>query len=390
MVDMKKIIVFVFLLPAFACKEKYTPTLNLPATSYLVVEGFINSGTGATTITLTRTTSLTNKTNLVYETKASVRIEGVANTIGFPLTETTTGVYTNAQLTLNANDQYRVHIKTLAGKEYVSDYSAVRSTPDMDSVFWKRVDGGIQTYVNTHDPQNKTRYYQYKYDETWEFHSLYTSSLKLLYAPNGKISGLGYKDSVTFGYDPSIYFCWKTNSSTNILINTSEKLTQDVITLQQLSFIPANSVELSVLYSINAKQYAISQQAYRFLEQLKKNTEQLGTIFDAQPSDNNGNIHCISNPDEPAIGFVEVSQEKQLRLFISKAQVPDWLYLPGCAAEISIPNIPDSLLIEGGPLRVTNPNIISPSGFIASAFFADPVCVDCTLRGTNKKPAFWP
>jgi hypothetical protein len=41
MMCMKKIILFSFLLLAFACREKYVPQLNEPVTGYLVVEGFI-------------------------------------------------------------------------------------------------------------------------------------------------------------------------------------------------------------------------------------------------------------------------------------------------------------------------------------------------------------
>ncbi len=133
---MKKLFVFYLLLLAFfvGCREKYVPQLNLPATSFLVVEGFINSGPGSTTITVSRTTRLTDTATISYETKATVRIEGKTNPAAFTLAETTPGRYTIAQLTLNANDQYRVRIKTINGKEYVSDYSSVRFTPAIDSI----------------------------------------------------------------------------------------------------------------------------------------------------------------------------------------------------------------------------------------------------------------
>lgn len=373
----------------FGCREKYVPNLNLPATSYLVVEGFINSGTGPTTITLTRTTKLVDTSKIFYERKATVSVEGKINTTAFPLTETGPGVYTISQLTLNVNDQYRVYIKTQAGKEYVSDYSAVRTTPDIDSVSWKSVNTGVQIYANTHDAQGKTKYYQYKYDETWEFHSQYYTSIKVFYNALNR-PRLGYRDSSALGNpDRTLFTCWKSTSLTNILVATSEKLTQDVISEQPLVFIEPDSWKLSVLYSINLKQFALSQQRYRFLEQLKKNTEQLGSIFDAQPSDNNGNIHCITNKEEPAIGFVEVSQEKQKRIFISNTQLPDWRYYSGCKPQIEVKNIPDSLNMASG-LLATYVAERSPFGEIVSGYFAEPDCVDCTFRGSNKKPPFWP
>ncbi len=391
MKQVKQILLFSFSQVLFGCRESYTPALNLPATNFLVAEGFINNSGGATTITLTRTTNLTSKTNLVYETGANVRVEGKLNTIGFQLTETGRGVYTIPQLTLNAVDQYRIHIKTQAGKEYISDYSATRSTPDIDSVSWRRENGGLQIYANTHDPQAKTKYYQFKYDETWEFHSQYTTSIKPIFSSQGNIINIAYRDSVTLGYDSTLYKCWKSATLTDVLIATSEKLTQDVIYLQPLVYIPMNDWKTSVLYSINVKEYALSHEAYQFYAQLKKNTEQLGTTFDQQPTDNAGNLHCITDPAEPVVGFIEVTQEKQQRIFISSKQVPDWLYSSGCAPETPVPNTTNSLTMAGAlGLTPTNAAEFTLTGAISKVGFAEIGCVDCRSRGINTKPSFWP
>lgn len=384
---MKKIFVFSLLFLAFACREKYVPKLNEPATGYLVVEGFINSGAGATTISLTRSTKLANQAAIVKETKATVRVEGKTNTAGFALTETAPGIYTNPQLTLNTSDQYRIYIKSAAGKEYVSDYSAVRRTPDIDSVSWRVESGGVQVYANTHDNLAKTKYYQFKYDETWEFTSRYYTNLRVYNDRNGAAHHVGYRDSSNAAYALNLYRCWKTNIPTNILINTTEKLTQDVVSLFPLTYIEAASWKLGILYSIHVKEYALSQEGYRFLEQLKKNTEQLGSIFDAQPSDNNGNIHCLTNPDEPVIGFVEVSEEKQKRIFISNTQVPGWNYAMYCNDPVQVKNVPDSVKLASGiPTSVAFGGV---SG-LDVVYFAPAECVDCTLRGVNTKPVFWP
>ena len=69
------------------------------------------------------------------------------------------------------------------------------------------------------------------------------------------------------------------------------------------------------MYSINVKQYALSHEAYLFFEKIKKNTEQLGSIFDPQPSELQGNIHCITNPAETVVGYVDISEEKVQRNF---------------------------------------------------------------------------
>lgn len=384
---MKKIFVFSILLLAFACREKYVPQLNEPTTGYLVVEGFINSGTGPTTITLTRSTKLSSQAAIVKETKATVRVESKNSATNFILTETSTGVYTYPQLSPNTADQYRLYVKTTNGKEYVSDFSVVRRTPDIDSVSWRVENGGVQIYANTHDNLAKTKYYQFKYDETWEFTSKYVTNLKVYNDKNGDAHHVGYRDSSNPVYAQNLYRCWKTNIPTNILVNTTEKLTQDVVSLFPLTYIEPASWKLGILYSINLKEYAVSQEGYRFLDELKKNTEQLGSIFDAQPSGNNGNMHCLTVPDEPVIGFVEVSEEKQKRIFISNTQVPGWNYNMICTDEIAVPNIPDSIKgAIGIPTKVAIPGRTG----LDFVFFGPAICVDCTLRGVSTKPSFWP
>jgi hypothetical protein len=394
------------LISAAGCKEKYVPKLNLTTNSFLVVEGFINSGTGPTTIKLTRTTPVSDTARIVYEKGATVRVEG-QNGTSFPLSEISNGIYNVPQLALNSATQYRIYIKTKDGKEYASDYSGVRKTPDMDSVWWKPKDGGVQVYVDTHDPLNKTIYYQWKYNQTWQFQSRYFSTLTIAWdsagvvgLPRPTVLGVKYKDPLRLGVaDSSILICWRSDSSSAINIASSERLTQDVIHEQPLAFLPPNSQQLSILYSIIVYQYALSERAYRFYQQLKKNTEQLGTTFDSQPSDNTGNIRCLGNAKEIVLGFVEVSEEKKRRIFIKPSEVPGWRYVGDCAPEIKVKNDPDFLRTPS-PLRgYLAPNFMfttvadfggSGTAGIDSVYVAERRCVDCTLTGTNKKPAFWP
>ena len=137
------------------------------------------------------------------------------------------------------------------------------------------------------------------------------------------------------------------------------------------------------------RQVALSENAYRFMEKMKKNTEELGSIFDPQPSELQGNIHCVTNPSEIVIGFVEVSEEKRKRIFIKRSEVPDWGYSPGCST-VEIDNILDSIKKYGSGRLPTIAGKTSPFGAILTFYAADPGCVDCTLSGTNVKPPFWP
>jgi hypothetical protein len=379
-------IYIISLIIAGSCKEKFIPNLQSPATGYLVVEGFINSGQEPTTITLTRTTKLYDSADIIYEHNATVNILGENNET-FPLFEIGNGKYVSSTLNLNDNEKYRLQIKTSDNKEYLSDFTAVKHTPDIDSITYVRNNDGLKIYVNTHDASNNTKYYKWDYEETWEFHSAYLSSLTYIRDPfTNKIIFVDYKDPVTRLPDTSIYKCWHSSNATSIIIGSSEKLTADVIHLPLLSIEPA-SEKLSVLYSINVKQYALSNDAYLFFEKIKKNTEQLGSIFDAQPSELQGNIHCTTDPSEIVVGYVDVSEQKDKRIFISNAELPGWNYQTGCQTTI-IFNQGDSITKYGQGLLPIKPHKVGIG--IIDFFASGATCVDCTLIGTNIKPSFWP
>jgi hypothetical protein len=362
------------------CKEAYNPPIASPVTGYLVVEGFINSGNGTSTIALSRTTKLDDSVTKIYEDGAQVNIED-EDGASYPLYWRNSGIYTSDSLSLNPANKYRLHIKILNGSEYASDFTAVKNTPPIDSISWQLENGGVQIYVNSHDPSNNTKYYQLKYSETWEFHSPYIKSLEYVKDPaSGQIVGVAPLPNA----DTSIYKCWRTQNPTAIILISTEKLSESKV-LFPIRYIEPRADELSVLYYIEIKQYALSKGAYLFKEKLKKNTEQLGSIFDAQPSELGGNVHCISNLSEPVVGFVDVTTEQVAKLFISHNELTNWPPVIPCT----------KVIVENQPGNY-DPNLVPLSVYaymglsIKSFYAADPLCVDCTLRGTNVRPPFWP
>ena len=369
------------------CKQEYIPPVNEENENLLVVEGFLNSGQGPTTIHLSRSVELTDTTQKKFELGAKVNVEG-ENGSSFALAGNTRGEYSIAQLPLLNNVKYRLLIKTSDGKEYASDFVPIKVTPPIDSITWQRESEGVRLYVNTHDPQNATKYYQWEFEETWEFRSDYYSSLRYARDNSNRVTALVYRYP-DHSVDTTIYKCWKTVNSTSIIIGSSENLSTDIIYLP-FHFIEQGSEKLSVLYSINLKQYAVSHEKYLFLQKMKKNTEQTGSLFDAQPSQLSGNIHCLTNPTEAVIGYVEITQEQTQRIFISHSQVSDWKYDPGCS-NYEIDNNLDSIAKYASDLTPMYPTALDALGNILKFNAASDVkCVDCRIGRTNQKPPFWP
>ncbi|MEO6963008.1 MAG: DUF4249 domain-containing protein [Puia sp.] len=365
-----------------ACKDRYNAPVHIPATGYLVVEGFVNSGSGSTDFTLSRATGL-DSPYVIPEYNASLSVES-ENGASYPLTELADGHYSVDQIAADPAQKYRLRIKTSLGKEYLSDFSSVQSTPDIDSVSWAPIDGGIKIYVSTHGSQTDSRYYQWQFDETWIYHASHASTF--MYQDYGQL---------VIRPDPyEFYTCWSTDQSTNISIASSAKLTSNVISSFPLTFVSYYaSDKLGSRYSILVRQHSLTQDWYEWKQKIQKNTEQLGSIFDAQPSEITGNIQCTTDPNEPVIGYIGCTSEKVKRIFINRGQLPFVkVYDPyvDCLKLDTIKNDPDSIAyyFAGGyhiPVDEVRP------GPAVTGYSGQSVgCIDCrAFGGTTTKPDFW-
>ena len=369
--------------PQWRCVEKYNSPYVSPRIGYLVVEGYI-SGNSPTQFALSRTIPLPGDTAVPPETGAKLQVEGTDNSV-YPLTEQSAGVYGVNAAGLSSATQYRLRITTAAGEQYLSSYVPYKQTPPIDSVNWVNKSTGVQIYVNTHDPANATRYYQWEYGETWEYNSAEQS---------GYIYDTATGRVVTRPPADQIYTCWHSDSSSNVLIGNSVNLGQDVIYLQPLTLIPTNGQQLSRLYSILVRQYALTEDGYNFLSLMQSNTESLGSIFDVQPSQLTGNIQCLTNPSEPVVGYVSAGTVQEQRIFISPTQVPGWYYSYKCQIPDSLVSTgPDALqyFFDGYGFIPLYPQIMASGTGIAGWWANFAFCVDCRLEGgSTQEPAFWP
>lgn len=357
------------------CVKPYNPPVLQSGNNYLVVDGFINTGVNQpTTITLGRSRNLDDSTVISQpELNASVSIKSENGNI-YPLTSNGNGIYTSALLNLDNTKTYQLVIATSNGEQYSSDFVAGIQTPAIDSVTWEQPDD-LSVYLYTHDPLNNTHYYKWTYDETWQ----YNSTLETVYSV---ANNLIFVCDVTNQIDS----CWKNGMSTDVLIGSSLALSQDVINHQKIATIPRNDERLAVRYSMLVTQTGISAEAYDYWQIVQKNSQNRGGLFDLQPGQLNSNIHSLSNPNEPVIGYVSASAPKQYRIFIGNRDLTDWVLLRNECPPIFIPQNPvDFRIFEYGDPAY------APWYFVSGGIaIARKECLDCRLHdGINKRPVFW-
>jgi hypothetical protein len=383
---------YLLLFTLICCKKPYAPPVITGNGNYLVVEGTISAGSDSTIIKLSRTVPVGTSVVANPELHASVTVVSDANAT-YPLAETGKGYYAMPPITLSASAKYSLKIVTSNGKIYQSDFLTVKNSPPIDSVYYTVQSKGVQINVNTHDPANNTTYYRWSFVETYIIHAYYETVYELQTVP--------FDTVVLRKPEDQIYECWPSDSSTTIILGSSAKLKQDVISQKEMTSIPYTSEKIADRYSILVKQYALTQDAYNYWQLLKTNTEQLGSIFDAEPSQLPGNIHCVSTPSEPVIGYLSAGSASQFRIYLDSRTLPALQpILPvstdGCVKLTFVFKDQDNInqvipwIYSGNQWVIeTIPKSPMPGQAILGYVATDRFCVDCTLRGPNKPPAFW-
>lgn len=361
-----------------SCREQYVPKPVTIDLNYLVIDGFINANAGEKTVIKLSRTKKINDSTIIYtpEMFASINIEE-ENGNTYYLQQSSNGEYISQLLNIDKNRKYRLNINTTNGAVYQSSFVEVRIPPPVDSITWKQ-DNDVSLFVNTNDPKNNTRYYMWNFTETWEYRSFYDSRLGF---ENGYISFLDDDKHKTV--------CYQSKESNAILVGSSAALSEDIISHELIGKVFNGQEKLAVRYSILVRQMAITQEAKQYWDLMKKNSEQVGGLFDPQPSQLFSNYSCISNPNEIAIGYLSASGVEEKRIFIDNDEVKDWF--------VSDPSVKCEITILGDTSQSSYFPYFSSGAFLPVYYTSGPglaisqsECVDCTLKGgTLTKPPYW-
>jgi hypothetical protein len=239
----------------------------------------------------------------------------------------------------------------------------------------------VNIYANAHDVTNNTRYYRWDYVETWQHQSVMQTYW-------------GLNNGLEYPIDPSesTFNCWTTGYSNTIILASSITLGSDVISHALVTGFAKNDPKMDIRYSMLISQYPLDLDAYKYWLTVQKNSQSLGGLFDVQPSQINGNFHCISIPTNTALGYISACSVQELRKFIDNRSLPGWKSNPGFECPIKdIPTDPNNFAIWNYP------DTAYQLWYFVSNFPASPImkityknCLDCRIQGgTNIKPPFW-
>jgi len=373
----------VLMMLCLACIDPYAPDMLSVDYGILVIDGFFVPN-DTTRITLSRTVTMDAEQSAGSEPPATVGIES-DHGFSLVLAPQKGQLYTAPPVTVDNQANYRLTVRTADGRVYESDYVPLHTKTSVDSVVVHEEPGGENVSFNVfaHDVSNTSRYYSFQYDETWEYSALDYSIYRW---DNGVV--------VPRKSAAELYSCWNTRPSSEIRVTSTAQLSEDVVFDFPLAEMRQSDRRLYFAYSLNVRQYVLTPEAFNYWTATRKNSEELGGLFDPMPSQPGSNYRCTTDPGRPVVGFFTTSEVTTKRLFVKRAELrgPRELYQPtGCEKceckalpleDLNDENLRGYLIVDGLYEDVTSK--------LLGYKICQTYCLDCRLAGgTLHRPDYW-
>ncbi|MEP0713567.1 DUF4249 domain-containing protein [Algoriphagus sp.] len=377
------IISIISLLFFTACREPFDPEIDPSDLSVLVVEGYLDSEGLSSILKLSYTRNIQpddSFTPIYPGAFVTLRSESGAD---YPLTALGEGRFEFAY-DIPEDEEYRLYIATDDGKTYTSDLLKPILTPEIIDVGVVKNELGAEIYLTTKGDENADDFL-WTYEETYAFRPKVSTVYK--YDEDAQ-------DVVLRRPDERTDLCYRGEVSSDLILETSSRFEDQFVFRQSITQILQNDERLALRYSILISQKALDKKASEFWEILRKNTDDLGSIFSPLPSNIGGNLTNDQNPKAPVVGYVSLGKVQQRRLFVDVQEVMPW--------RAEEPAYAGCFVASDTVLKADYPNVFFGGGFVpVTPIYPDgdfnPIgfqpstrrCTDCTLRGTNVKPDFW-
>ncbi|WP_109436936.1 DUF4249 domain-containing protein [Aquimarina sp. AU119] len=377
--------------------------------SILVVNTTVTNEVKRQQVLLSRTFRFEDNGPLL-ESGATIKVVEENTGIEYLFEEVSSGTYLSVQeFAAMPDKKYQLIINTSDGRSYVSEKVMLPNEISIDRVYPKRMANtrgveGIGILVDTFDPTSTSKYYRYKFEETYRITAPFWS-------PQDIVIITGEEDCI---YDfierpEGKRVCYADNFSNSIIITNTTAFNEDRLTGFLLNFLPSDDIRVVDRYSILVKQFVQSKEANGFYQILKDFSESESLFSQVQPGFIEGNIISENNKDEIVLGFFDVSSVSERRIFFdSNDFIGDLTKFDfGCQAILPVidaENEETREAFERRWIRVASDRsnmFVSmesngppePEGCKSTidgfTFVTPRECGDCTAFGRSEVPDFW-
>lgn len=366
-----------------SCVERYFPTMELNSKPQIVIEGSITTEGDDQEIVISESSSLDQpKFNPV--SGCNVRVEDDKGH-RFPFSESNNaghyhGIIDEESIIIGVH--YRLFVQMPNGENYISKFEKLLPCPSVDSVYFeleskptdnaKVTEDGLQFFIDFKGNDNYGHFFRWQLVETYEYHSSQPLERWLDIDGYHNLAGPDYSN----------YICYKTDNLRDIFVLSTEGFTQNSYKKFRLNFVNDHTQRLLYKYSLLVKQYSLSEEAYNFWRNLKKNNQETVDLFGTQPAKVTGNIYNEKDTTHLALGYFSVSSVTSKRILIHSIKGLSFSKVEYCKAQPL-----------NGPLPSDRPLYFADAdngqgGTVLGIISEE--CIFCKLLGgTTVKPQYW-
>ncbi len=379
------------LLTLFSCVEEIELQTETIFEDVLVVEAKITNEFKQQEILLSRTYELESE-GPAFERNATIKI--IEGDMYYDFYESTAGTYvSNTPFAAKPNVNYKLEIVRSNGDAYESTVNTLTQQTQIDDVFFERgfnenEEEGVSVFVDSFDPTGNSKYYRFEYEETYKIVApdWVETDMACVRDDIGSINFVFSQRSI------EELVCYNTVKSNTIIITNTNALAQDKLEQFRVRFINRDNYIMSHRYSIQVKQYVISEDAYRYYRILKDISSSESVLSQNQVGHIEGNIYSLGNPNEKVLGYFEVASVDIKRIYFNYTDLFPNEFLPPYIISC-VPFSPDirficDALSESQGNKYYGPNL-NPDPSQSFVYLIAGECGNCKVLGTHTPPDFW-
>jgi hypothetical protein len=371
------------------CSETY----NLQSNNYeelLVIEATITNEFKKQEIKITKTSKFEDE-EVKTESGATVMVSD--NNGKNYIFNNVSGIYVSEnEFQAEPNTQYTLSIITSDGKRYESSSQTLTTLNEIENIIPEVVNNkegrGVEISVKSYDPTNTSKYYRYKYEETYK-----------IIAPkwsDNKAVVIGPQEIALEPNSLNTKTCYTTKKSNDIILTNTINLNEDRVNFP-VRFISDQNYIISHRYSILVTQYVQNFESYNFYRIMKEISASSSVLSPRQPGILNSNIKCITNYDEKVIGFFDVSSASSKRIFFNYKDLFPGEQIPPYFTDCTLLNYKFCFGFSDPPCmgyalinELKNNRLSYFFSNLPTDYLMVPVeCGDCTSFSSNIIPSFW-
>jgi len=371
------------------CIERYYPGADDVFTGTLVINAHLSNVPGNQTIQISRSDGLLYP-EFIPEESCVVELERGDGEVLF-FEEKTPGYYSaNVSASfMQYGQHYMMRVVSSEGNLYLSDYSKLTPPTDIDSIYYELesypttepevIIEGIRFFMDFSMDPDQSEFMRWELIETYEFH-------------NPDYPGFIYSyDRVLKPIPDSLSDrqCWITGHVNAIYTLDAANMSDEKYLHMPLHFVSNETQRLSYGYSLLVRQHSMDAPAFRYWDELKKNSHSQNGLYDRLPSITPSNIRNELDPEEKILGFFGVSGVREKRIFVKDVEGISKYDVRFCFPYPELPRLRYLMTLD---LPIYASRAGDPETGEVRFGETTQECLDCRVRkgSSGDPPDFWP